>query len=126
MSTSSSPRMRILDMIADGKLSAEEGLRLLDALSRTEDPVQKMKLIHKSFSTGMVFIRIIEKTTNKLLVSIRIPFSLIATARKLGAKITSHDGEFNLDEFRDSLDSSQPGDVFRVEKEKEVIELIVE
>jgi hypothetical protein len=126
MSNASSPRIHILDMIAEGRLSAEEGVQLLEALAQSKGSAEKQNPIPKPISTGMVLIRIIEKGNRKTLASIRIPLSLFTTARKFGAKITAHDEEFNLDEFQDRLHSSQPGDVFRVEKEKEVIELIVE
>jgi len=126
MENPSSPRIRILDMIADGSLSAEEGLRLLEALGQDEDSLNETAPKHQPLSTGMVLIRIIERVTKKVLVSMRIPLSLVATARKFGAKITAHDEEYNLAEFQERLHTSRPGDVFRVERDKEVIELIVE
>ncbi len=126
MISSSSQRLRILDMIADGKLSAEEGARLLETLKQPEESVLKHKPIAETVSTGMVLVRVIEKVTENVLVNLRLPISLISTARKLGAKITSHDEKFDLSEFLTDLRSGHSGDIFRVDGEKEIVEIVIE
>ena len=126
MTSFSSQRLRILDMVADGKLSAEEGARLLETLKQPEESVLKHKPITKTLSTGMVLIRVIEKVTENVLVSLRLPISLISTAQKLGAKITSHDEEYDLSEFMTDLRSGHSGDIFRVDGEKEIVEIVID
>jgi hypothetical protein len=74
----------------------------------------------------MVVFRIINQQTGETLVNLRLPISLVSTAQKLGAKIASNIEGFNLQEILDDLRSGEAGQVFRIEKNHEIIEIIVE
>jgi hypothetical protein len=122
--SSSDARMRILNKIAEGHLSAEKGARLLENLAGT--PASTAPPRTPPPAREMVVFRIINQQTGETLVNLRLPISLVSTAQKLGAKIASNIEGFNLQEILDDLRSGEAGQVFRIEKNHEIIEIIVE
>lgn len=128
MGPSSNPRMQILDMIAEGKLTAEEGVRLLEALGEGQQPEPTYKAAPAAgiFSGGMVVIRVTKRSTGEVTVNLRVPVSLISTARKLGAKISSDMEDVDLNAVLADLLAGGPGESFRIESEDEIIEILVE
>lgn len=126
MGPSSKSRMQILDMIADGKISAEEGVRLLEALAEGEKPSIKAAPSLKLFSSESLVIRVINRTTDEVTVNLRVPVSLISTARKQGAKIVSDIDGLDLETILKDLLSGEAGGLVRIERENEIIEVVIE
>ncbi len=127
MPPSSQARLRILDMIAEGKISAEEGARMLEAVSdeKPAPPIQ-ISIGPKRHQHRKLIIRVIETESQHIVVNLRLPLSLISTAQKLGAKISANIEDENLEEILHNLREGKPGDSFRIEKETEIIELEIE
>lgn len=95
-------RRRILRMVADGKITAEEGAELLDALGpeRREDtpgtPAPPLPPTPASPSGKSLVIRVSEGDDNK--VNLRIPLGLARAAGKFIPRRTQHDlGEHGID-----------------------------
>ncbi len=123
MATSAESRMRILDMIAAGKITAEEGAQLLKTLSLKKPPLPKPTKSVMPQSKGTVVFRVINAQTDEILVNLHLPVSLVSSAQKLGAKIASNLEGFNLTQILRDLESGKKGTVFRLEKDQEVIEI---
>jgi hypothetical protein len=76
---SSAERMTILRMIEQGKISAEDGARLLNALGDREEAQSKPRPI--SFdSTRHLQIRVTDLFTNRQKVNVTLPVSLVQLA----------------------------------------------
>ncbi len=85
----SSEKMKILEMIQEGKLTAAEGMDLLKAIEEgnvqteatqiTENGLVKKKI----FSTGERFLRVRVVGEKTLKVNVNVPLSLIRSASKL-------------------------------------------
>jgi len=87
---SSDERMRILKMIQDGVISAEDGIRLLDSIEqsvkREKDgqPVEEVGRAAKFFR-----VRVTDTNTGKARVNVRLPVSVLSAGMKMGARFST-------------------------------------
>jgi hypothetical protein len=126
MTDSAQARMRILNMVSAGKISAEEGVRLLESLSQPEQPEVKPPTAPNRFERSTLVFRVIESATGDVLVNLKLPLSLVSTAQKLGARI-AHDIEgIDLNKILEDLRSGKIEKAFRIQKQDEIIEIDVE
>lgn len=86
----SSEKMKILEMIQEGKISAAEGMELLkaveegssrDEFARNENSLIKQEIINGKYADRFLRVRVVGEKT--LRVNVNVPFSLIRTASKL-------------------------------------------
>jgi len=85
----SSEKMKILEMIQEGKLTATEGMDLLKAIEERNSPKEATQILEKEFvkSKGlsteerMLRVRVVGEKTLK--VNVNVPLSLIRSASKL-------------------------------------------
>lgn len=93
----SEERRKILDMVAEGKLTPEQADRLLGAL---KESTEKSRFFH---------VRVYSKNKDKPKVKVDIPVGILKLASKIGAafkgvvpegfKVNMHGKEISLDEF---------------------------
>src|SRR5258708_13697932 len=96
-------RLKILDMVREGKISAEEGTRLLNALqtgdqksSTTRDP-------------RWLRIRVTDLKSGQTKVNVNIPMSLVSVGIKMGARFTPAGTNLNYAEVIDAIKSGSMG-----------------
>ena len=115
-------RMKILDMVRDGKISPEEGTRLLQALQagakkagNTRDP-------------RALRVRITDLRSGRTKVSVNIPMSLVNVGIKMGARFAPTNSNFDYDEVMDAIKSGATGKIVDIEdhNEGEHVELWIE
>lgn len=118
-------KMQILKMIEEGKISAEEGIKLLNALEENEEP----KLVS---STGAKWlkVRVFEKN-GKSKVNVNIPVALIDIGLKISSKYHSdleeQLGGVNLNEIINAVKQGAEGKLVEVEEENgDRVEVFVE
>lgn len=126
MDSSSLGRIQVLDMIAEGKITAEEGVRLLEALQGVSAKPVKASPSPKIFSGEMVVIRVIDRVTGAVTVNLRLPYSLISTARRLGARINTNNKQINLEEVLDTIQANPGESAYRIDGDDEIIEIMIE
>jgi hypothetical protein len=93
----SEERKKILNMVAEGKLTPEEADRLLGALKESKDKARFFR------------VRVYDTNNDKARVRVDIPISVLKLASKIGAafkgvvpegsKVNVHGKEISLDEF---------------------------
>ncbi|GAB4412444.1 MAG: hypothetical protein Kow00106_07060 [Anaerolineae bacterium] len=110
--TTAEERMRILQMIQDGKITAEEGARLLQALSKGRPPTPPPPPIR---DPRMLRVRITDLTTGKTKVNVNIPMSLVNVGIKLGARFTPNYGDIDYDEIVEAIKAGASGKLVDVE-----------
>jgi len=76
---------KILKMIEDGHITAEEGENLIEALGSNQDGALSQGLSVSDSSTQFLKVRVVEEGKDK--VNVSIPLSLVEIGLKLGAKI---------------------------------------
>ncbi len=113
-------KMRILKMIEEGKISAEEGAKLLQTI---EEPAKKEG--EKRF----LRIRVYEGNSEKPKVNVNIPFGLIKLATHFvpeSARAKMKEKEIDLDQIVQMIDTGAEGKLVDVEEEGERVEIFLE
>ena len=82
----SEERMKILKMINDGKITAEEGAKLLSALSeRTDKPRKSSK---SSLAGQTLRVRVSDMASGKTKVNVNVPMKLVDAGLNIAAQFT--------------------------------------
>ncbi len=108
--TTAEERMRILQMIQEGKITAEEGAKLLQALSSGKPPQPP-----PSRDPRQLRVKITDTNTGKTKVNVNIPMGLVNVGIKLGARFTPSSAEVNYDEIMDAIKSGASGKLVDLE-----------
>ena len=124
---SSEERMKILKMIEEGKLSAEEGTKLLAALSEKRAPTPPR-------GSGMpggarwLRIRVTGVRTGRSKASVQIPLALVDAGMKIGAHFAPEVEGVDMSNVMDAVRSGMTGKVIDVidEEDGEHVEIYVE
>jgi hypothetical protein len=116
-------RMRILRMIQEGKITAEEGAKLLSALKgqRRDEGAGRE-------AASWVRLRVTDGRSGRNKVNVNLPMSLVSSLLKLAARFIPEDADVDLDELRTALDSGARGKVFEadMEEDNQHLEVFVE
>ena len=124
---SSEERMKILKMIEEGKLSAEEGTKLLAALSEKRMPTPPR-------GPGMpggarwLRIRVTDVRTGRSKASVQIPLELVDAGMKIGAHFAPEVEGVDMSNVMEALRSGVTGKIIDVtdEEDGEHVEIYVE
>jgi len=113
-------KMRVLQMIEEGKVSAAEGAKLLEAI---EEPAQE------GGRRKFLKIRVFEGDLEKPKVKVNIPLGLIKLATHFVPKSTREkmkEKEIDLDQIAQLIESGAEGKLVDVEEEGERVEIFLE
>ena len=135
--TSTQERMRILMMIQEGKISAEEGARLIEALDVTAEKPKVGRgfgVPEMPFSTfpsskpRYLRVRVTDIDSNKVRVNVRLPVSLINSGIRLGAKFAPEIEGLDPETLNDWLTAGETGQIVDVfdEDDGEHVEVFLE
>ena len=124
---SSEERMKILKMIEDGKLSAEEGTKLLAALNEKRMPPPPR-------APGMpggprwLRIRVTDVRTGRSKASVQIPLALVDAGMKIGAHFAPEVEGVDMSNVMEALRSGMTGKIIDVtdDEDGEHVEIYVE
>jgi SHOCT-like domain len=124
---SSEERMKILKMIEEGKLSAEEGTKLLSALSgpRTPPPPRAPGM---PGTPRWLRIRVTDVRTGRSKASVQIPLALVDAGMKIGAHYAPEVEGVNMSNVMEAIRSGVTGKIIDVtdEEDGEHVEIYVE
>ena len=130
---SSEERLKILQMIQDGKLTAEEGIKLMESLERQEAPGGTTPPAGFTGGAGgknqrWMRVRVTEVSTGKTRVNVRLPVSLINAGMKMGARFGPEIDGIDANQLRQFVNSGETGQVFDVydDEDGEHIEVFIE
>ena len=120
-------RMKILNMIREGKISAEEGAKLLSALGDSEKPTRAPS--SKASGEPRWFrVRVTDLVNGKTKVSVNIPFGLMEWGMQIGAQFAPEVGDLDFEQLKEMLESGVEGKVVDVidEEDGEHVEIFIE
>ncbi len=126
---SAEERMQILKMIQEGKITAEEGAKLLQALSASSKVDKRPPPPPGAPSDPRWFrVRVTDLRTGKNKVNVNIPMGLVNVGLKMGARFTPNMEGVNYDELMTAIKSGASGKVLDVTDEEsgEHVEIYVE
>ena len=119
-------RMKILKMIEEGKLSAEEGTKLLAALN-----VKRPTSLRSPGMPGgakWLRIRVTDTRTGRSKASVQIPIALVDAGLKIGAHFAPEVDGVDMSNVMEALRSGVTGKIIDVtdEEDGEHVEIYVE
>ncbi len=119
----SEERARILQMISEGKISAEEGAKLLNTLHTSPPPPPPPPTGPRWFH-----IRVTNLATGRITVDVTLPFNLMNAAIKLGARFPSGTQDLDWNELSTAIHEGASGKLVEFEDSEgsEKVEVIVE
>ena len=125
---SAEERMKILKMIEEGKLSAEDGAKLLAALS---DGKRGQAAQASSRATGAgrwLRIRVTDISTGRPKASVQIPLGLIDAGMKIGAHFAPEVEGVDMSNVMEAVRSGMTGKIIDVtdDEDGEHVEIFVE
>lgn len=123
----SDERMKILKMINDGKITAEEGAQLLSALTqRSEKPMRAAK---RSLAGQMLRVRVTDMATGKTKVNVNVPMKLVDAGLNIAAQFTPEmENAQMMEAVKEALAENVSGKIVDVfdEEDREHVEIFIE
>jgi len=121
-------RMRILRMVEEGKISAEQGAKLLEALRegrRSPVPPASPRL---SGSARWLRVRVTDTASGRTKATVQIPVTLVDAGVKIGAHFAPQVEGVDMAGILEALRSGATGKIVDVvnEKDGERVEIFVE
>jgi hypothetical protein len=120
-------RLQILKMVEEGKITAEEGAKLLAALSAS---TRERKTTRTDWgASGRWFrVRVTDLDTGKDKVNVNIPMGLVNVGLKMGARFAPEIEGMDLEEIIAAIKSGAQGKIVDVtnDVEGERVEIFVE
>jgi hypothetical protein len=122
----SEERMRILQMIQEKQITAEEGARLLTALGHTSD--DRPDADGAAWRARWLRVRVTDMSTGKPKVNVSIPINLVDVGLKMGARFAPDLGGMDLDAIQAAIKQGMYGKIVEVEdsEDDERVEIFVE
>ena len=117
-------RMKILKMIEEGKVSAEEGAKLLSALTNANRPSGGLG----ASAAKWLRVRVTDITSGRSKATVQIPISLMEAGMKIGAHFAPEIDGVNMDHLMEALRLGTTGKIIDVmdDEDGEHVEIFVE
>ncbi len=117
-------RMKILKMIDEGKVSAEEGAKLLSALTNAGRTSGGLG----ASGAKWLRVRVTDVTTGRSKATVQIPISLMEAGMKIGAHFAPEIDGVNMDQLMEALRLGTTGKIIDVvdDEDGEHVEIFVE
>lgn len=124
-------RMRVLRMIEEGKISAEEGARLLKALDKSGKKQGRRPSgpppTPGENSGRWMRLRVSDTGSGRTKVNMTLPLGLISMGLQVGARFVPEVSNLDVQQVRDALRSGIPGKILEVmDDDGELVEIFVE
>ncbi len=126
--TSSEERMKILKMVEEGKISAEEGAKLLAALQQAQRGSGGDQAGRRPGAGRWLRIRVTEVATGRSKASVQIPIGLIDAGMKIGAHFAPEVEGVDMSNVLDAVRAGATGKIIDVtdDEDGERVEIYVE
>ncbi len=123
---SSEERIKILQMIQDGKISAEDGAKLLEALNKGARGASFSKRpLGNPSDSRLLRVRVTDMDSGKSKVSVNLPLSLVDAGMSIASNFAP--GVANAD-IMDAIRTGLTGKIIDVvdEEDREHVEIFIE
>jgi len=122
--TTSDERLKILKMIEEEKISAEEGARLLTALGKQE----RKRSAAPTSESGWLRVHVTDLNSGKSAVNVNVPMRLVNVGLRLGARFVPDMEGLDVEELAEALRQGVTGKIIDVidEDEGQRVEVYVE
>jgi hypothetical protein len=123
--TTSEERLKILKMIDDGKINAEEGAKLLSALSESRQSKSKPAVRTTTGGARWLRVRVTDMVTGKPKATVNLPLGLVDAGMNIASKYAP---DIAFDELIASINNGAQGKIIDVidEEDGEHVEIFIE
>jgi hypothetical protein len=118
-------RMKILKMIEEEKITAEEGTRLLEALGKQS----RKRPEAKPDGPRWLRVRVTDIDSGKESVRVNLPLSLVSVGLRMGARfVPDIDQEMAMEELTEALEQGLTGKIVDIvdDEDGQRVELFIE
>ncbi len=124
----SEERMKILKLIEEGKISADEGSKLLSALSDTRRGIPTPPRPPSGGGARWLRVRVTDTRTGRSKASVQIPLALVDAGMKIGAHFAPEVEGVDMSNVMEALRAGVTGKIIDVvdEEDGEHVEIFVE
>ena len=121
-------RMKILKMVEEGKISAEDGSKLLAALSDARKTASGPAPLNLGGEARWFRVRVTDLATGKTKVNVNIPMGLVNVGIKMGARFAPGLEAEQMEAVAEALRSGAVGKIVEAtdEEDGERVEIFVE
>ncbi len=121
-------RMKILKMVEEGRISAEDGARLLAALSETRKPGSPPGPAPSGGEARWFRVRVTDLATGRPKVNVNIPMGLVQVGIKMGARFAPGLDSDQMTTLTEALKAGAVGKIIDVtdDEDGEHVEIFVE
>jgi hypothetical protein len=125
-------RMKILKMIEEGKITAEDGAKLLAALDDSRrgprPPMPPPPAPGTTASGRWLRVRVTDSNSNRSKVNVNIPMGLVNVGLKMGARFAPEVEGLDVQQIMDAINSGMTGKIIDVldDEDGEHVEIFVE
>lgn len=121
-------RLKILALIEENKITAEQGAQLLTALGQSRKSGAPSPAPVASGGSRWLRVRVTDTVTGRAKASITLPFGLVDWGLKIGSHFAPEIGNVNMAELSQALRSSGEGKLIDVidEEDGEHVEIYVD
>ncbi len=121
-------RMKILRMIQEGKITAEEGAKLLAALKENRKPNVGRPNVPMGGGRGWLRVRVSDIATGKTKVNVNLPLALMDAGLRIGAQYAPELQGMDLAQLVNEVKSGASGKIIDVvdEEDGEHVEIFIE
>jgi hypothetical protein len=123
----SEERMKILKMISEDKITAEEGAELLSALTRHSDKPKPHS--RHSLANQMLRIRVTDMSSGKTKVHVNLPMRLVDAGLNIAAQFTPEmENQQMMEAVKEALSENMTGKIVDVidEEDGEHVEIYID
>lgn len=120
-------RIRVLHMIAEGKITAKEGARLLEAM-RVADQASPNRSQAAGVPPKWLHLRLSDPTSGQVKTDVNIPLHVVQIGLKLGLRLEGNSHTSELDQLVRAIQEGQEGKLLEAEDKetRQRVEIFVE
>lgn len=126
----SEERLKILRMIQEGKISAEQGIQLLEALEgpKTANSKTPESPLVQRPAPRWFRVRVTDLDTGKVRVNVRLPVNVLNAGFKMGARFAPEVEGLDVNQLQDLIRAGEMGKIVDVydEEDGEHVEVFLE
>ena len=121
-------RLKVLKMVSDGKITAEEATILLETLDEGPVAAGKAQSATQGIPGRYFRVRVTDSASGKVRVNVRLPLGVINAGLKLGMKFAPNVEGVDYKEIAEMIQAGGVGKIVDVEDDKdgEHVEVFVE
>lgn len=130
----SDERLKVLTMVQEGKITAEEAVQLLDALDETspegkhKSGQSAMPSVYPGKTAKWLQMRVTDTDTGKIRVNVRLPLGVVKSGLKMGMRFVPEAEGLDKEALLAAIEGGSIGKIFDLydDKDGEHVEVTIE